>query len=199
MARGSDPHGAEVPDEVGDEFVMVAGDVDDARPFAPGPEQLLNHVVVRLRPVEATLELPDVDEVAHDVERVELMLAEELEERLRLAAAGSEMHIGDPAGAIVFRVHGLLCRWFRTRVKDVTPARRRFYLSVTFPPRKLRIELAVISSMQTSSCKLPPETDSRQRCARNKRKLVTQVLREAYRRHVRDAMTRQAVRQALGV
>lgn len=52
--------------------------------------------------------------------------------------------------------------------------------------------------MQTSSCKLPPETDSRQRCARPKRKLVTQVLRAAYRRHVRDSMTRQAVRQALG-
>jgi hypothetical protein len=53
--------------------------------------------------------------------------------------------------------------------------------------------------MQTHVWKLSPETESRQRCARNKRKLVTQALRDAYRRHVRDAMTRQAVRHALGV
>jgi hypothetical protein len=53
--------------------------------------------------------------------------------------------------------------------------------------------------MQTTVWKTsPPETDSRHRCAASKRKLVTQVLRDAYRRHVRDSMTRQAVKQALG-
>lgn len=54
-------------------------------------------------------------------------------------------------------------------------------------------------AMQTTVWKTsPPETDSRHRCAASKRKLVTQVLRDAYRRHVRDSMTRQAVKQALG-
>jgi methionine synthase II (cobalamin-independent) len=53
--------------------------------------------------------------------------------------------------------------------------------------------------MQSPVWKFPLETESRQRCARSKRKLVTQALREAYRRHVRDAITRQAVRHELGV
>lgn len=52
--------------------------------------------------------------------------------------------------------------------------------------------------MQTTVWKTPPDTDSRQRCARSKRKLVSQALREAYRRHGRDSLTRTAIRQTLG-
>lgn len=55
-----------------------------------------------------------------------------------------------------------------------------------------------MTAMQTTVWKHPPETEQRQRCARSKRKLVSQALREAYRRHVRDSMTRTAIRQALG-
>jgi hypothetical protein len=66
-------------------------------------------------------------------------------------------------------------------------------------PQILSIEPALIPRMQTTVWKAtPPESDSRQRSARGKRKLVVQVLRDAYRRHVRDSITRQAVKQALG-
>ncbi len=60
------------------------------------------------------------------------------------------------------------------------------------------IELADMAGMQTTVWKLPPENDHRQRCTPSKRKLVTQALRDAYRRHVRDSLTRMAVKQTLG-
>ena len=38
---------------VAQEFVVIAGDVDDARALARLAQKLLRHVVVRLRPVPA--------------------------------------------------------------------------------------------------------------------------------------------------
>jgi len=52
--------------------------------------------------------------------------------------------------------------------------------------------------MQTSEWKSPPANEPRPRCAPDKRRLVSQALREAYRLHSRDSFTRVAVRQALG-
>jgi hypothetical protein len=45
---------------------------------------------------------------------------------------------------------------------------------------------------------MPIDDENRQRCARKRRKYVAQALRAAYRRHVRDPLTRLAVKQALG-
>ena len=44
----------------------------------------------------------------------------------------------------------------------------------------------------------PTGTGNRKAPARTKSKLVAQVLRAAYRRHVRDRFTRLAVKQCLG-
>ena len=52
--------------------------------------------------------------------------------------------------------------------------------------------------MQSPVWKLPPDNEARSRGARSRRKVVNDVLKEAYRRHVRDRLTRQAVKQTLG-
>jgi len=59
-----------VADKFTRKFVMVAGDVDHAAAFARALEQLLHHVVVRLRPVPAATQLPAVDDVAHQIKVV---------------------------------------------------------------------------------------------------------------------------------
>ena len=71
-------------------------------------------------------------------------------------------------------------------------------MSVTMKSPHPRIECALSSAMQSIASKVPPESETRTRCARSRRKVVTQVLRAAYRRHVRDRFTRIAVKQALG-
>ena len=58
---------------------MVARDVDDARALARLAQQLLHHVVVRLRPIPARLELPAIDDIADEIDHVGVVVAEELQ------------------------------------------------------------------------------------------------------------------------
>ena len=58
---------------------MVARDVNDARAFARFAQNLLNDVVMLLRPVTAATQLPDVDQVAHHIERFEFVFTQEIE------------------------------------------------------------------------------------------------------------------------
>jgi hypothetical protein len=101
------------------ELVMVAGNEDDAHTFSRLAQDLLHHIVVQLRPVPGAPQLPAVDDVAHQVQRVALDVAQEVEQRLRLTPRGAEMQIGDPDGADI----NLHCRVIihRTLLK-VSPA-----------------------------------------------------------------------------
>src|SRR5262249_19155253 len=84
--------GAEI---ISQELVVVAGQIDDAGALAPLAQQLLHHIVVRLRPVPARAQLPAVDDVAHQIDGVRVVPAQEIEQALGLAAASTEMDIGD--------------------------------------------------------------------------------------------------------
>src|SRR5438067_9802254 len=90
---------AVVAAKAGDEFIVVARDVDDARALARFAEKFLDDVVVLLRPINSAPHLPDIDKIPDDVERLELMVAEKLEEHAGVAAPGAEMHIRDPRRA----------------------------------------------------------------------------------------------------
>ena len=80
---------------VAQEFVVIAGDVDDARALARLAQQLLHDVVVRLRPVPGRAQRPAVDDVADQIDGVGFVMAEEVEQLVGLAAARSEMDVGD--------------------------------------------------------------------------------------------------------
>jgi len=88
--------GAEI---VAQELVVVARHVDDARALARLAQELLHHVVVRLRPIPARAQLPAVDDVADQVDRLGVVPAQEIEQPLGLAAARAEMDVGDEQGA----------------------------------------------------------------------------------------------------
>jgi hypothetical protein len=83
---------------VSQELVVVARHVHDARALAGEAQELLHDVVMGLRPVPAVFELPAVHDVTDEIDHVGLMIAQEVEQPLGLAALGPEMNVGDEEG-----------------------------------------------------------------------------------------------------
>ena len=84
-----------VPWNDAQELVVIAGDVDDARALAALAQQLLHHVVVRLRPVPGAAQPPAVDDVADQIDRLGVVVAQEIEQELGLGRLRAEMDVGD--------------------------------------------------------------------------------------------------------
>ena len=78
---------------VAQELVVIAGEINDARALARLAHELLHHVVVRLRPIPARSQLPAVNDVADQIDRFGIVVAQELEEAFGLAASRAEMNI----------------------------------------------------------------------------------------------------------
>ena len=66
-------------------LVVIAGDEDEVVALAHAAEQLLQHVVMGLRPIGAALDAPEVDDVADEIDAVGVGVAEEVEEGFGLA------------------------------------------------------------------------------------------------------------------
>ena len=81
-------------------FIVIAGNVDQLRPLARLAQQFLQDVVVGLRPVDAALDAPEVDNVADQVELRGVVAAQEVDEGLGLAGPGAQMQIRDEDCAI---------------------------------------------------------------------------------------------------
>jgi len=64
-------------------------------------QDFLDDVVVLLRPINSAAQSPDIDQIAHHIERLEVVLAEKIEQRYGIAAARAQMRVGDPRGAIM--------------------------------------------------------------------------------------------------
>ena len=77
-------------------LIMVARDVDNPGAFPCFAENFLDDVVVLLRPVTASTHLPDINEVAHDIKRVEIVFAQEIQQPVSPARTRSQMHIRNP-------------------------------------------------------------------------------------------------------
>ena len=82
-------------------FIVVAGHKDHPRALACLAQDLLHHVVVALRPVPGAAQLPAVDDVAHQIQRLAFGGAQEFEQRARLAARRAQVQIRDPDRANV--------------------------------------------------------------------------------------------------
>src|ERR1700761_4832189 len=99
------------------EFVVIAGHEDHARAFIHLAQDLLHHVAVRVGPVPAALELPAVDDVADQIERLAGILGEEVAQEFRLATAGAEMDVR-------YEYRPMESRWTR-RWRCCAPAKGR--------------------------------------------------------------------------
>ncbi len=95
------------PGIVAERLVMVARHVDHARAALRPLEDGAHHVIVARRPVPALAQLPAVNDVADQIERLALGRLQEIEQQIGVAAGGAEMRVRDPDGA---ERHALLVR-----------------------------------------------------------------------------------------
>ena len=65
---------------VAQELVVIAGDVDDLGALAGLAQQLLHEIIVRLRPVPVGLQRPAVDDIANQIDRVGVVVAQEIQQ-----------------------------------------------------------------------------------------------------------------------
>ena len=89
--------------EVGHQLVVISRDLNYMRPFAGLTQKFLDHVVVLLRPVNSATQRPNINQVTHNVQRIEIVHAQKIEQRRGIAAARAQVRIGDPSGAITSR------------------------------------------------------------------------------------------------
>ena len=100
-----EPHRAEAQaQEFFQELVMVPGDERDAGLLAVLAKQFLDEQVVVIGPIPFAPQLPAVDEVADDVKVLAFRVAQEIEQLADLRMFGSEMDVGNPDRAVMFRL-----------------------------------------------------------------------------------------------
>jgi hypothetical protein len=58
---------------------------------------------MRLRPVDSTPELPDIDQVANDVERGDVIIPQKLQQGQGIAGPCAKVNVGDPRGPETLR------------------------------------------------------------------------------------------------
>src|SRR5665811_806762 len=137
-------------------LVMVARDVDELGAFAHFAQELLQDVVVGLRPIDAAPDAPEVDDVADQVDAGGMVEAQEVEKCFGLTSLGPEMYIGNkerselPCLGIVLRViFGWCVQHDTLRVKVILyqacDIRSRLWLTRAAPtlPRDERQEVRV--------------------------------------------------------
>src|SRR5271163_3320665 len=80
-------------EELTGELVVVAGNEHHPGAAADLAQQLLDDVVMRLRPVPAGAQAPAVDDVAYQIDRVSLDVAQHIQDKMGLAAARSQVQV----------------------------------------------------------------------------------------------------------
>jgi hypothetical protein len=76
--------------EAAEELVVVARNIDNSRALAALAQDLLNHIVVELRPVPRPLQPPAIRNVADQVNRLGVIVLQEVEQKIRLAPARAQ-------------------------------------------------------------------------------------------------------------
>src|ERR1700676_3049140 len=80
-------------------LVVVAGHVDHPCATLGLAEDRAQNVTVRLRPIEAAAQAPDIDDVADQDQLIGLDPAQKVEHQLGAAVARAEVNVGDKSGA----------------------------------------------------------------------------------------------------
>src|SRR6185437_4970600 len=84
---------------------------DDSGAGVDLAQDLVHDLAMGLGPEPAALELPAVDDVADEIERLAGVSLQEVEQKLRLAAAGPQMDIGNEDRPVIARgTHGRRAR-----------------------------------------------------------------------------------------
>jgi hypothetical protein len=85
---------------VAQEFVVIAGNVDDPGALARLAQHFLHEVIVRLRPGPIGLQGPTVNDITDQINGFGIMAAQKIQQSFGLRAAGAKVNIGDEQRAI---------------------------------------------------------------------------------------------------
>src|SRR3954462_12836069 len=104
------------------EFVVIAGDKDHPGAGVHLAQDLRHHLALRLRPKPAALELPAIDDVAHQEQGGAIIVCQEIGQGVGLTAARSQMGVGDENRAMAALAGGVYARdgwgswagWYKT-------------------------------------------------------------------------------------
>src|SRR5580698_4864379 len=86
----------EQPEVTAHMLVVVTGDVDYSSALSAFSKKFLDDVIVFLRPIDATLQSGKVDQIANDIQRLEIVLSKKSEQRFGLADFVAKMNIRNP-------------------------------------------------------------------------------------------------------
>ena len=86
------------PDVFTQRLVVVAGNEDHSLAVARPPQDLLHDRILRCAPVDAAAHRPEIDDVAHEVEILRRIFAQEIDQALSLAGAGPEVDVREKDG-----------------------------------------------------------------------------------------------------
>src|SRR5215469_471307 len=81
-------------------FVVIAGYVNDARTLTNFAQNLLDDIVVGLRPVPGFLQAPAIDDIADQINRVCIVTTQEIDKEAGFASASAEVQIRNPDRSI---------------------------------------------------------------------------------------------------
>ena len=84
-----------VADKMAGKFIVVARHERHPAALAGASQQFLNHVIVRLRPVPASLELPAIHNIAHQIQVPARIGLEEIQQGLGLKTWRSNVQVRD--------------------------------------------------------------------------------------------------------
>ncbi len=90
--HAAEPHAHELLDE----FVVVAGDINDRGLLAAFSQQLLNQHVVIIAPKPPELQFPTVNEIADQIQIFAIHFAQEFQQLAHPRMARAQMDVGDP-------------------------------------------------------------------------------------------------------
>ncbi len=121
-------------------LVVVAGDVGDAGLLTAFAQQFLDEQIVFFAPKPFMLELPAINQIAHDVEVLTFVAAEKIQQRVHLGVFRAEMHVGDPYRTVAERLSRL---WLGGHKNYALPRQCRKFIPASaiifrHPRRKLR-------------------------------------------------------------
>jgi hypothetical protein len=77
---------------------MIAWNENQPRALADLAQQLLQHVIMRLRPDRASFDAPEIDDIADQIDRLGVVMLQKFEKGIRLTGSGAEVNIGYEQG-----------------------------------------------------------------------------------------------------
>src|SRR3984957_9938429 len=86
----------EQPEITANRFVVVTGDIDYSSTLAAFSKELLDDVIVFLRPIDSTFQRGKVDQISNDIQRLKIVFSKKTQQRFGLADFVTKMNIRNP-------------------------------------------------------------------------------------------------------